>query len=205
MGAFLSTAIYLQPWATFYESIALASYFQLLVMFLEPVRERRDAYFNRLKNDSKRSSGGGSLTWYHRTSVFVFQYIVFSFLVGVATDITQAAGIYCANGRGLRFSHIWVSFAVRQGRWQPLITIKLIQLTVVSSISVSLAFIRLLAFYKRTKTELNPHKPLIKLAAIKGIVFLTFIQSVSTTPNDPQLPLNHPNRSSSPYSAPLAP
>ena len=188
MGAFLSTAIYLQPWAAFYESIALASYFQLLVMFLEPIPERRDAYFNRLEH----SSSGGSLTFYHRTGVFVFQYIVFSFLVAIATDITQAAGIYCANGSGLHFAHIWVSFAVRQGRWQPLITIKLMQLTVVVSISVSVAFIRLLGFYNRTKTDLKPHKPLIKLAAIKGIVFLTFLQSVSTTPNDPQLPLKPP-------------
>ena len=184
MGAFLSTAIYLQPWADFYESIALASYFQLLVTFLEPIQERREAYFDRLEH----SSSGGSLTWYHRTWVFVFQYIVFSFLVAVATDITQAAGVYCANGSGLHFAHIWVSFALQQGQWQQLIIVKK-QLTVVSSISVAMAFIRLLAFYKRTKTELNPHKPLIKLAAIKGIVFLTFLQSVSNTFNDTQLPL----------------
>ena len=55
------------------------------------------------------------------------------------------------------------------------------QLTVIVSLSVSVAFLRLLVFYKRTKTELKPHKPLTKLAAIKGIVFLTFLQSIIFT------------------------
>lgn len=90
-------------------------------MYLEPIPGRRDAYFDRLEH----KSSGGSLTWYHRTWVIVYQYIVFSFLVAVATDITQAAGVYCANGSGVHFAHIWVSFAVQQGQWQqPLITIK---------------------------------------------------------------------------------
>ena len=154
-------------------------------MYLEPIPESRDAYFDRLEH----SSSGGSLTWYHRTCVIVYQYIVFSFLVAVATDITQAAGVYCANGSGVHFAHIWVSFAVQQGQWQQsLIAIKKLQLTVVVSISVSVAVLRLLVFYKRTKTELKSHKPLIKLFAIKAIVFLTFAQSVSNTPNASQLP-----------------
>ena len=114
-GAFLSAANYLEPWAAFYESIALASYFQLLVTFLEPIPERRDTYFDRLEH----SSSGGSLLWYRKTWVMVYQYIIFSFLVAVATDITQAAGVYCANGSGLHFAHIWVSFAVQEGKWQP--------------------------------------------------------------------------------------
>lgn len=72
---------------------------------------------------------------------------------------------------------------------------KKIQLTVVVSISVSVAVLRLLVFYKRTKTELKSHKPLIKLFAIKAIVFLTFAQSVSNTPHAPQLPfLTPPNQ-----------
>ena len=61
---------------------------------------------------------------------------------------------------------------------------EIMQLTVVVSISVSVAVLRLAAFYKRTRTDLKSHKPLIKFAAIKGIVFLTFLQSVSNTPND---------------------
>lgn len=104
-GAFLDAAIYIQPWADFYESIALASYFLLLVQFLVPVPERRDTFFDHLEH----KDGGSSLTWYRRTWIFVFQYIVVSFIVAVATDATQAAGVYCANGHGAHFAHIWVS------------------------------------------------------------------------------------------------
>ena len=104
IGAFLSIAIYLQPWADFYEAIALASYFLLLVTFLEPVPEHREAFFDSLGY----SSGDSSLTMYRRTWVFVFQYIAVAFFVAIVTDITQAAGVYCANSSGLHFAHIWV-------------------------------------------------------------------------------------------------
>ena len=72
-------------------------------------------------------SGEGSLKWYRvssaavlkpgrygltccdqRTWIFVFQYIPISFIVAVATDITQATGTYCVNGHGVHFAHIWV-------------------------------------------------------------------------------------------------
>jgi len=69
------------------------------------VRESRDAFFDHLEH----KSGGGSLKWYRRTWVLVFQYVVVSFVVAVATDITQAAGVYCANGQSGRSAHIWVS------------------------------------------------------------------------------------------------
>lgn len=104
-GAFLDAAVYLQPWADFYEAIALASYFVLLVQFLEPVAHRRELYFDRLE----LKEGGSSLAWYRRTWIFVFQYIVISLIVAVASDATQAAGVYCANGHGVHFAHIWVS------------------------------------------------------------------------------------------------
>ena len=45
---------------------------------------------------------------YRRTWVFVFQYIAVAFFVAIVTDITQAAGVYCANSSGLHFAHIWV-------------------------------------------------------------------------------------------------
>jgi hypothetical protein len=104
-GAFLDSAIYLQPWADFNESITLASYFLLLVQFLAPVPENRDAFFDHLEE----KNGGSSLKWYRHTWIFVFQYIVISFVVAAATDITQAAGVYCANGHSSHFAHIWVS------------------------------------------------------------------------------------------------
>jgi len=52
-------------------------------------------------------------------------------------------------------------------------------LTVIRAVSVIVAFLRLLAFYRRSKVELKQHGVVSKLVAIKGIVFLTFLQTVS--------------------------
>ena len=103
-GVIPSGAIYFHPWADFYESIALSSYFLLLVTYVAPIAEHREVFFDRLET----KDGGGSLAWYRKTWIFVFQYILVSFLVAIATDITQAVGKYCANGSSVHFAHIWV-------------------------------------------------------------------------------------------------
>ena len=38
----------------------------------------------------------------------MFQYIVISIIVAAATDVTQAVGVYCANGSGVHFAKTWV-------------------------------------------------------------------------------------------------
>ncbi|CAD6591395.1 MAG: hypothetical protein ASARMPRED_005372 [Alectoria sarmentosa] len=149
-----SAAVYLQPWADAYEAVALTSYFLLLVTYTAPDPQRRDGVFDRLLQPG---SGEGSLKWYRRTWIFVFQYIPISFIVAVATDITQATGTYCVNGHGVHFAHIW--------------------LTVIHTISVMFAFLRLLQFYRRLRTELKEHRVKRKLFAIKGIVFLSTLQT----------------------------
>lgn len=60
--------------------------------------------------------------------------------------------------------------------------IEIVQLTVIKSISVGLAFIRLLQFYSRCKDVLKPHAVVAKLAAVKGIIGVTFLQTVSALP-----------------------
>lgn len=41
----------------------------------------------------------------------------------------------------------------------------------------------LLQFYKQTKVELAAHRPLLKFVAIKLVVFLFYVQSVSYIPS----------------------
>lgn len=106
IGGFIpSDSVYFQPWANFYESVALASYFLLLIAYVVPNPERRASFFDRLEH----KKGGSSLVWYRRTWICVFQYIPVSFGVAIATDITQAVGILCPNGDSVHFAHIWVS------------------------------------------------------------------------------------------------
>lgn len=76
----------------------------------------------------------------------------------MATDASVATDTYCLASKNLHYAHIW--------------------LTIISSVSVALAFVRILGFYSRPKSEVKQHKAFTKLLAIKGIVFLSFLQSV---------------------------
>ena len=51
----------------------------------------------------------------------------------------------------------------------------------IGGISVALAFLRLLAFYKRLRPQLTEHNITAKLIAIKGIVFISFVQQIVFT------------------------
>lgn len=157
-GFIPSAAIYLQPWADAYEAVALTSYFLLLVVYTVPDPRLREGFFDRLQQPK---GGDGSLKWYRRTWCFVFQYLPISFIVAIATDITQATGTYCVNANSVHFAHIW--------------------LTIIHTISVLIALPRLLLFYNRLRTELKEHNVVPKLLAIKGIVALSTLQSVIFT------------------------
>ncbi len=115
-------AIYLTPLLDVYEAAALASFFLLLCNYIERSPETRD----------KRLQEGGKLgmynvcwrllleqqylTWtntdrreWQRVWFCVFQQPVVMFAVCVATEITEAAKIYCATSSKVVFAHVWVS------------------------------------------------------------------------------------------------
>ncbi len=77
----------------------------------------------------------------------------------VVTEITEATGSYCSTSNEVYFAHIWV--------------------TVLTLFSTTIAIISILKFYKALKATVNHRKPLSKLVAFKGIVFLNFIQNVN--------------------------
>ena len=54
-------------------------------------------------------------------------------------------------------------------------------MTVIRSVSVALAFLRLLAFYKRLRSQVTEHHVVAKLTAIKGIVAIVFLQTIIFT------------------------
>ncbi|KAM5349816.1 hypothetical protein ACJ41O_006321 [Fusarium nematophilum] len=87
----------------------------------------------------------------------IFQMPVIALVVSIATDITAAIGIYCEWGNGLHFAKFW--------------------LRLIQSISLVASVLSILQFYKFLKTDLAHHRPLVKLIALKAIVFLTFLQS----------------------------
>lgn len=88
----------------------------------------------------------------------VLQYIPISIFIWIVTCITVATGSYCATSNNPHFAHIW--------------------LTVIKTISTVLAVLACLRFYKMKKTQLSPHKVMLKFIAFKGLIGLNIIQTV---------------------------
>lgn len=88
----------------------------------------------------------------------MLQFIPVSTIVWLATVITVATGSYCATSNNPHFAHIW--------------------LTVIKTISTIVSVVACLRFYKKKKTQLAPHKVMLKFVAFKGIVGLNFLQTV---------------------------
>lgn len=59
-----------------------------------------------------------------------------------------------------------------------LLIFRALQLVAIHTASVALAFLRLLKFYKRMRADLKQHSVVPKLVAIKGIVFLSTLQTM---------------------------
>jgi hypothetical protein len=78
-------------------------------------------------------------------------------LVLIVTEITEATGSYCATSNKLYFAKIW--------------------LTLITLVSTTIAIFSILKFYKVLKPNIDSRKPLSKLMAFKGIVFLNFLQN----------------------------
>lgn len=118
----------------------------------------------------------------------IFQYPVVALVTAVLTDITEAAGIYCEYETKPYFAKLWVSCPGRTkskyvgqiGRNLSLTTIfTLLQIGIARNVSLSLAVTAVMIFANILKPHLAEQRPLAKLAAIKLIVFLAFLQTVS--------------------------
>lgn len=84
----------------------------------------------------------------------------------LAAVILDYAGLYCEDSWGLGWGHIYVSPLIYCWSVRPLTDS---QITLVVSISVSIAMYCLIQLYFAVKVELAPQKPLLKLFAIKAV------------------------------------
>jgi Organic solute transporter Ostalpha len=72
---------------------------------------------------------------------------------------TEAFGRYCQNSLNPVFAHIWVM--------------------VIEATAVTVAMYCLIQFYVQLKGDIKEHKPLLKVAAIKLVIFLSFWQTLA--------------------------
>ncbi|KAF2010703.1 DUF300-domain-containing protein, partial [Aaosphaeria arxii CBS 175.79] len=155
----------------FYESLVIASFFLLLCRYLnpdlnvvrttfgllepqpwlQPVRFIRKVVFRKKVENTRDGSLWFSIIW-----LCVLQFCVVKFLGALTKIITEASSVYCKESYDPGYARIWVF--------------------VIEIISLVTAMFCLLQFYKQTKLELAPHRPLLKFIAIKLVVFLFYVQ-----------------------------
>ncbi|KAH9940896.1 DUF300-domain-containing protein [Epithele typhae] len=162
-----------------YESTVLTSFFYLLLLYISHDENAQKEVFRKngpsKKNDRERLRQGKELQhWVYPLNFLkakpadglyflqimkwgILQYCVIRPGTTLAAVVLDYVGLYCEESWSLGWGHIWI--------------------VVVVSISVSIAMYCLIQLYMVVKVELAPQKPLLKLFAIKAVVFLTFWQA----------------------------
>ncbi|KAJ5610094.1 hypothetical protein N7510_006813 [Penicillium lagena] len=158
---FPNAYVYIYAWTDFVQSITLGTFFLLLNEYLSVVVERQDSASKPLQpfqyNEGEEERLD-ELAWHKKRSVMVFQYPIVSFLLGIVTDITQAAKVYCLESNKTHFAHLWLS--------------------IIQYVSLGLAVMAVFRFYFAKKSELQQYRVMLKLAAFKLIVLLTFVEKI---------------------------
>ncbi|KAF8891733.1 organic solute transporter Ostalpha-domain-containing protein [Infundibulicybe gibba] len=162
-----------------YESTVLTAFFYLLLMYLSHDPEEQRAIFlkaglSREADRIARQKGDevekwvfpmGFVKWKPQDGLYflqlmkwgVLQYCVIRPTTTLAAVIMDYMGLYCEESWGLGWGHIYI--------------------TIVVSLSVTIAMYCLIQLYIPVAKNLAPHKPLLKLFAVKAVVFLTFWQA----------------------------
>ncbi|CAG7563483.1 unnamed protein product [Fusarium equiseti] len=147
---FPSAEVYIQPWLHVFEGFALGSFFLLLCDYVSPHRDQRDVFFATKKKNGMR--------WFKTRWVMIFQMPIVAIVVAIATDITEAAGVFCAESNSREFANIY--------------------LRVIMTISLIVSIASILQMYMLLKKDLAHHNPMLKLTAFKIVVGLTLLQEI---------------------------
>ncbi|TFK75468.1 DUF300-domain-containing protein [Pluteus cervinus] len=162
-----------------YEAIVLTSFFYLLLMYLSHDPDQQKAILRvaglsyeadreairRGKEMQKWVFPLGFIKWKPENGFYFLQYMKWGVLqycvirpsTTLAAIILDYVGLYCEDSWGLGWGHIYI--------------------TIIVSISVSVAMYCLIQLYVTVSEQLAPHAPLLKLFAVKAVVFLTFWQA----------------------------
>ncbi|PFH53773.1 hypothetical protein AMATHDRAFT_54269 [Amanita thiersii Skay4041] len=162
-----------------YESTVLTAFFYLLLMYLSHDPDEQRAIFTKygLSREADREVLKhrdpikkwvfplGFVKWKPQDGLYflqlmkwgILQYCVLRPLTTLVAVILDYAGLYCESSWGLGWGHVYI--------------------TVIVSLSVTVAMYCLIQLYVTVSKLLAPQRPLLKLFAIKAVVFLTFWQA----------------------------
>ncbi|KAF2097000.1 DUF300-domain-containing protein [Rhizodiscina lignyota] len=160
---FYNVSIYIRPIPEVYEAFCIPAILLLYIHYVCPDEgqlTRYDFFHNLELQDRKgRSQSGGSLTWFKRTWICVFQYPLAKTISAIIEIATQGAGVFCINSLSPHYAHLWCQ--------------------IIDIVSIVLAVPRVIRFERRMKSQMDPkHKAFQKLLAFKGFVILQFIQLI---------------------------
>ena len=89
----------------------------------------------------------------------VFQYCFIRVFMTITAVITQLFGRYCLESLNPAFAHIWVM--------------------VIEAVAVTIAMYSIIQFYYQVRKDIAQHRPLLKVLAIKLVIFLSFWQTIA--------------------------
>ncbi|OWP02502.1 hypothetical protein B2J93_2710 [Marssonina coronariae] len=167
-------AVYFQVLCDCYEAFAIASFFALLCHYIAPDLHEQKIYFRSIEPRPwvwpvswlKRCCGGergpwrtprSGLTWFNIIWTGVYHYCFIRVSMTLTAVLTQYFGRYCESSNSPVFAHIWI--------------------LVIEGVAVTIAMYCLIQFYVQLRGDLAPHRPFLKVVAIKLVIFLSFWQS----------------------------
>ncbi|RKF63641.1 Transmembrane protein 184-like protein [Erysiphe neolycopersici] len=173
-------AIYFQVLSDCYEAIAIGSFFALLCHYIAPDLHEQKNYFRSVQPKdwiwplnwfkacyaaAWRTPRSG-LTWFNIIWTGVYQYCFTRVTMTIVAVVTQYFGRYCEASQSPQFANVWIK--------------------VIEGSAVTIAMYCLVQFYVQLRENLAPHKPFLKILAIKLVIFLsfwqTFLVSILTSP-----------------------
>ena len=186
-------SVYFEVLRDCYEAFAIASFFTLLCHYIAEDLHEQKNYFRTIKPRNwvwpvpwfQKCCGGkngvwrtprSGLTWFNvrflsagapdtRLTYLaqviwtgVFQYCFIRVFMTITAVVTQVLGRYCLESLNPVFAHIWVMG--------------------IEAVAVTIAMYCIIQFYVQVRKDIAQHSPLLKVLAIKLVIFLSFWQTI---------------------------
>lgn len=157
-----NAAPYIDPLGEIYEAFSLCALFLLYIQYTAPRATFGKDMFAAVAEAGGNATGANGPNWPKVSWIMVFQFPFLEIFAVIIAEGTTATATYCVTSLSPKFGHLWY--------------------LVLRTVGVVLAVLAIFKFYGRTKPLMKPHRGFWKLVCFKLIVFLRFIQTVSTNP-----------------------
>lgn len=149
--------VYIDPWLEVVQAFALGTFFPLLLEFIAPSHEAREAFFaeHTIRRRWRKPKNG--LAYFRRRYVLIYQYPPIAVLMALMANITHAVGVYCPYETKYYWAKIWI--------------------TVIVKTSLVVAIITIVFFCSVMRPQILGQRAFAKLFSFKMVVALSFIQS----------------------------